>query len=494
MRPHIRSLSHHLLAAGIAGTSMLSAQAPRDDRARVAIDSMMRELVARNRFQGAVVVARGNQVVYRGGFGYADRVAGVPFTPDTPTDAASIAKTFTAAGLLELAREGRLRLDDHVTRWLPAFPYAGVRLRHLLVHAVGLPDYSYFDTLASPGDVRSNEGHLALLARTRPPLPFRTGHGFSYDNLAYDLAASVIERVSGQSYAEFMAARFFRPLQLTAFVRPARFSAWNGTRTRGYQRTTDGVTDHDAYDLEGFYGADNIYLSANDLQRWVSGYRGVLRPQTFRTALAPGRLDDGRRTGITPGSWYSTNNGRQRYYSGHHNGFFSIAYIDEATGVSLAWVANDAPPFWLQVGLTRALLALLDGRQPEPLLPRDLMTFAGDPSGSYQVPGIGTIGMHLQGEAMTVTVGGVRYDAYRVEPGLQYVPGLDAALRFTGSGGSPVLEWDTQLRHVSARLINPRRRPPAPAVPRRPPGPPSTESVATGVDRSASASPRVLGK
>ena len=480
MLPHIRSRLRLLLITGLACTSTLSAQAPRDDRVRLSIDSMMRDLVARDRFQGAVVVGRGDRVVYRGGFGFADRAASVPFTPDTPTDAASIAKTFTAAGLLELAQEGRLQLDDHVTRWLPAFPYANVRLRHLLVHAVGLPDYGYFDSLTSPGELRSNERHLALLARTRPPLPFRVGHGFSYDNLAYDLAASVIERASGQSYADFMAARFFRPLQLTAFLRPARFSAWNGTRTRGYQRTKDGVRDHDAYDLEGFYGADNIYLSANDLQRWVSGYRRLLRPQSFRAALAPGRLDDGRRTGITPGSWYAARDGRQRYYSGHHNGFFSIAYIDEATGTSLAWVANDAPPFWLQVGLTRALLALVDGRQPEPLVPRDHMAFAGDPSGSYQVPGIGAVSIHQQGEAMAVTGAGVRYDAFLVEPGLHYVPGLDAALRFSGSGGNTVLQWDTQLGGVRARLTNPRRRPPAPAAPR--PGPPATESHATGLE------------
>lgn len=137
MPPHIRRRLRLLLIAELACTSTLWAQAPRDDRVRIPIDSMMRDLVARDRLQGAVVVGRGDRVVYRGGFGFADRAASVPFTPDTPTAAASIARTFTAAGLLELAQEGRLRLDDHVTRWLPALPYANVRLRHLLVHAVG---------------------------------------------------------------------------------------------------------------------------------------------------------------------------------------------------------------------------------------------------------------------------------------------------------------------------------------------------------------------
>jgi CubicO group peptidase (beta-lactamase class C family) len=444
-----------LLLSGLAGAAPVLAQRPTDERLRISIDSMMQGLVARDRFQGAVVVGRGDSVLYRAGFGFADRDARVPFTPDTPTDAASIAKTFTAAGLLALAHEGRVKLDDRVTRWLPTFPYPDVRLRHLLTHAVGLPDYDYFDSLATPGDVRTNEGHLELLARTRPALPFRAGTGSSYDNVAYDLAATVIERVSGKPYASVMAERFFNPLQLSAFLRPARFSAWSGTRTRGYRRTAAGLVDHDAYDLEGFYGADNIYISANDLQRWAAGYRRTLSPPVFQAALAPGRLDDGRRTGITAGSWYATADGRERYYTGHHNGFFSLAYSNEATGITLAWVANDMPPFWLQVGLTRAILALVNGQRPEPLAPRDVREFTGDPSGSYRVAGLGTVRVRQRREAIQVTAAGIRYDAFPIEPGLHYVPGLDAGLRFVGSKGSLVLEWDTLLRGSRARRTLP---------------------------------------
>ncbi len=89
---------------------------------------MIQDLVGRQLFQGAVVIGRGGVVQYPAGFGFADRERQVPFTPETPTDAASMAKTFTAAALLLLAAEGRVDLDAPVQDILPSFPHAATRV------------------------------------------------------------------------------------------------------------------------------------------------------------------------------------------------------------------------------------------------------------------------------------------------------------------------------------------------------------------------------
>jgi CubicO group peptidase (beta-lactamase class C family) len=407
-------------------------------------DGLMRDLAQRNRFQGAVVMGRGDQIEYAKGFGFADIERQLPFTPDTPTDGASMAKTFTAAALLMLVNEGRIDLETPVRSILPEYPHARTRVRHLLAHSAGLVDYEWLDLRVTPGEPRTNLSHLALVARDAPEPNFEPGSAFSYDNVAYDVAAMVIERSSGLSYAEVIAQRFSRPLKLAAFVRPARFADWQEPRTRGYRRTAAGWKDHDAHDHEGFHGGANIYLSARDLYRWAAGYSGVVGAATRRAAEAPARLDDGRTTGITWGSWYVSADGRKRYYTGSHNGFFCFGYADETRNVAIAWVANDAPPSWLQPALSRALIAIVEGRAPEPLVAPPAADPTLDPSGSYRVSEVGEVTVRHDGQQLGVRLRGVEYQGFPVARGVHYVPGLDAYLRFASvPQGQVSMSWDS---------------------------------------------------
>lgn len=446
--------------ATIVATMALSACAALPSRpVAEQADALMRELADRPLFQGAVVVSRAGRIEYAAGFGFADLERRVPFTPDTPTDGASIAKTFTAAALLMLANEGRIDLETPVRDLLPAYPHATTRVRHLLAHSAGLFDYDWLDSRVPPGEPRTNASHLALVARDAPAANFVPGSAYTYDNLAYDMAAMVVERVTGMPYAEVIAQRFARPLGLAAFVRPARFADWPGPRTRGYRRTLQGWKDHDAHDLEGFHGGANIYLSARDLHHWMVGYRRIVGLETSRVAVAPARLDDGRSTGITLGSWYVSADGNRRYYTGHHNGFFNFGYADDARGIAVAWVANDAPPSWLQPALSRALIAIAESREPERLLPPPAADASVDPSGTYRIPEVGELAVRREGRQLRVRLRAVEYQGFPVARGVHYVPGLDATLRFTAAAEDGVaLAWD------SVFVV-------APAVPRAgPPG------------------------
>ena len=439
------ALGAGLLVAGCA--SMPPLWGPRAE------DVMLEDLAARGLFQGAVVIRNPGRTDYSRGFGFADVERKIPFTPETPTDGGSIAKTFTAAALLSLSGEWKVDLDAEVRKYVPDYPHAGTRVRHLLAHSAGLPGYGWLDTRFKPGDARTNASHLAAIRRETPRPAFAPGSRFEYDNVAYDVAAMIIEAVSGQRYEDYLRPRFWAPVGLKPFVRPARFADWPGERTRGYRRGPAGFVANDAIEGEGFHGAGNIYISARDLARWAASLSTLVQPLMLAEGLQPARLNDGRATGLTLLSWYVSDDGRRRYYTGHHNGFHNFAYADDERGIAIAYVANDSPPAWLQPALARALVALAEGRDSEPLVPPLSPPAATELAGTYRLDGLGDVIVRQAGRRLDVRVREVDYSGYAVEPGVFYVPGQDAYLRFGATPRS--LTWDSVFRVVRGPALTP---------------------------------------
>jgi CubicO group peptidase (beta-lactamase class C family) len=249
-----------LAAAPVGGRC--DAQVP-PPRIAAAADSLLGNLHRRGLFGGAVVLARGGREVYARGFGAANAAAGVAFTPDTPVDGASVAKPFTAAAVHMLAREGKLRLDDPVRRHLPEYPHAATTVRHLLSHSAGLPGYAFFEPFIPKGTVLTTPRFLEVLRQRDVAPAFAPGTRFRYDNMGFDVAALLVERVTGETWEGFLRRRVFGPLGMDpAFLRPARLADWRGVRTMSYRRAGDSLVVHDVFDDEGFYGSANLYLSA----------------------------------------------------------------------------------------------------------------------------------------------------------------------------------------------------------------------------------------
>jgi CubicO group peptidase (beta-lactamase class C family) len=392
-----------------------------------AVDELLGRLHAEGHFQGAVVLARDGRIVYERAFGAADVAAGAPFTLDTPCDAASIAKTFTAAAIMLLATEGRLDLEAPVQRYVPAFPHAATRVRHLVTHAAGLPDYDWMDAAFGAGAYRTNGMQVEAL-RSRAATPsFPPGSRFAYDNVAYDVAALVVEAASGQSYEAFLRARFFAPLGMAAFVRPASLAAHPGTRARGYRTRGGERSLHDAFEGEGFHGAANVYLSARDLNRWAAAFAAAraLPPEALRPGMEFARIDSGARTRLALLNWYASPDRKRAYYTGDHQGFYSFAYWDTASRVSVAFVSNGGLPQSLKPQLARALVEAAEGRSLPPVAFRQGEVVAGtELAGEWRV-GASTVA--LDGDK-GFSLEGVRYRMVQVAPGVHYVPGTDATL------------------------------------------------------------------
>lgn len=420
------------------------------------VESVVAPLVAAHEFSGAIVLTRDGQEVFRRGYGMANHDAGAAFTPDTPSDGGSLAKTFTAAALQWLAHEGRVDLDAPVSRYLPEFPHAGTTLRHLISHSNGLPpDYAFFDAHFAPTEVRTTEAMLRVLARTQPTPAFAPGSRFEYSNFAWDLAALVIERVTGRPYETVLRERFFARLSMQAsFARPARFADWQGIRTLGYRWEDGRWTLVDVFDLEAFLGASNLYFPAADLARWAGANAvGTALPAAVVAAGQQRPLIDGRPSAITGLSWYCDEGGVRCHYTGDINAFHGFAYWDRARNESAAFVSNSSLPPWQIVTLQRALVDALAERPPAADAPpqTQVMTDTTWPAvaGTYVGDGIGALRITHGTEGFRVRIDdGLTLQAFPVSSDVLFVPGSAHWLAF--SGGMPPAVVHVRSMYVDA--------------------------------------------
>jgi len=423
------------------------------------VDSLVAPLVAAHEFSGAIVLMRRGQTVYRRGFGMANHAAGVPFTPDTPSDGGSLAKTFTAAGVWWLAEEGRIELDAPVTRYIPEYPHAQTTVRHLIAHSNGLPpEYDFFDPFFAKDEVRTTTALLRVLALHASKPSFSPGSRFEYSGLGFDVAALVIERVTGQSYEAFVKDRYFRPLGMqSSLARPARLADWPGVRTMGY-RWHDGVwTEYDVFDMEAFLGASNLYFSAADLARWGSA-------NAMGTALPAAVVEAGQKhigiggghSGITGLSWYCDDSRDHCHYPGVINAFYSVVYWDRVRQASVAFVSNSTLPPWKCIGLQRALVDALAAR---PAAPDDSIAFErfdratrSAVAGTYSAQGLGVITIGAGSDGLHFRVGaGLDYGMFPASKDVFYVPGLDYWVAFSGGHPPPTIHIKSMALNVVGR-------------------------------------------
>ena len=385
------------------------------------LDAFVGDLHQRGLFDGAVVVGDARGVIWEKGYGLANRDQNVPFTPATPADGGSLAKTVTAKLVLDLASEGVVDLDAPVQRYLTEFPWNRITLRHLLSHSSGIPvaDYDWFDPFLPAPAIRTTDALLKVLAAQRPPLSFEPGSRFEYSSLGYDLAALTAARAAGKSsFAELAQERVFVPLGFTdSFFRPARFADFPGVRTLGYR----AGEVYDVFDLEGFHGGSNIYFSARDLHRWNASFFG-------RTPAPLARIGSGT-SGLTLGSWYRSADGTMFSYAGHLQGFHDEAFRDAKH--SIVYVSNNTLEPWMQHALVRGIRTILAGGTPNAQPP---VVDAVSKEDLPRMNGTWMIGdTPVVIKDRTIERNGVVYRMFQTRPHAFYVPGLDLVLGFANN-------------------------------------------------------------
>jgi len=252
------------------------------------LDAYVQQFVQAGLFNGTVLVADQGQVILQRGYGLADRARHRPNTPDTRFHIGSLTKQFTAALVLRLVEQGRLRLAGTVADYLPDYPATGrqLTLHQLLSHTSGLPDYTHLPTAAV--SLAMPQTPTQLLALFAPlPLEFAPGTQFRYSNSNYVLLGAILERVSGQPYAQLVHRYLAQPAHLVA-------TAYGPTWPTGASYAQAYAVDlQDAPPISPTvaYAAGGLTASATDLYRWSQalGTDRVLSPTSQRVLFTPGR-------------------------------------------------------------------------------------------------------------------------------------------------------------------------------------------------------------
>ncbi len=417
-------------------------------------DALMSDIYAQGGFTGAVVIMRDGKTLYERGFGMADETT--PFTPETASESGSLAKPVTAAAIHLLAHEGRVDLDQPVQGYLTEFPYPATTVRDLLGHSGGLPDYDMFEDLWESGAPTDNLSIIKAMGERQPAPRFPAGEHFEYCNICYDTLGAVIARVTGGTYEDFIAERFFAPAGMTdTYVRPAHFKDWPGPRARGYKIRPAATTPFDIFDNEGVHGGCNINFSARDIARWASLWaRQADTIDPVRDVAVESSWIGDKTPPLTIGNWYCAASRKECYYTGHHQGFHAFAYWNAETRVAIGFISNNTLTSPLQPALARALVAVAHQDRPEKLTfetaledrQADLAAVAGE----YRTGSVGDFSIVIDsGAAFLDLTNAPRMKLFPIGFNGLYAPGADAYLFHDAKTGA--LTWSTTFFEETAQ-------------------------------------------
>ncbi len=323
---------------------------------------------------GATVIAvKDGKTVFRKAYGLADVAAKQPLKADAQLRLGSITKQFTAVAILMLAEEDKLALTDDITRFFPDYPTGGKRItvEHLLTHTSGIVSYT------GKPDFMNVAGSAYSVAKAidyfkNDPLEFEPGSKFKYNNSGYFLLGAIIEKVSGQSYADFMAQRIFVPLGMehTAYEGHERNAVRHVT---GYSFSKSKFEPSRPIDMSWPYSAGALVSTVDDLARWQAGLMSgkLIGTASLTRAFTPYIASDGKSTHYGYGWFVGELQGSPMiYHGGNIPGFASDAVWLPSEKVYVAVLSNvQAGPGGVPVEkLSRTIAAELIGKQlPTPM-------------------------------------------------------------------------------------------------------------------------------
>jgi CubicO group peptidase (beta-lactamase class C family) len=362
----------------------------------------------------AVIVVRDGRTVLRKAYGMASLELGVPMRPEHVFRIGSITKQFTAAAILILAQQGKLGLQDPITRHLPDYPMHSqtITIEHLLTHTSGIRSYtgmpSFWKTMAIDEDLT---GMIATFKDE--PLEFDPGSKWRYNNSGYFLLGAIIEKVSGQGYAEFLQKNVFAPLGMThTFYGDNEPIVPN--RVQGYRRDGERLVNAAYLSMKKPYAAGSLLSNVDDLALWDASLytEKLLTVESKRRAFTAYRLSDGRSTHYGLGWGIGEKDGRPTIsHGGGINGFLTQA---------------------IRIPDARVFVALLTNREfepgPAPLVRRLAARAAGRP---LQEP----VAIGLPASALDALVG-----VYRIDPNATFTISRDGERLFSERSGDSKTE------------------------------------------------------
>ena len=326
-------------SAGSARSDGKSTPAPNLAR----MDQVVQSFVKDKQFMGAVLVARGNDVLLDKGYGFANLEWNIPDSPKTKFRLGSITKQFTAASILLLEERGKLKVDDPVKKYMPDAPAAWdkITIFNLLTHTSGIPSFTSFPDYRKLEPFSATPEELVTRFRDKP-LDFPPGEKWSYSNSGYVLLGYLMEKISGESYAQFVEDNIFKPLGMMDSGYDSNSTVIEN-RASGYAPGQNGIVNAGYIDMTIPLSAGGLYSTTEDLLRWEQGLFGgkLLSPASVKKMTTPFKNDYAFGLGV-----HSVNGHEEIAHGGGIEGFnTALAYYpdEKLTVVVLGNVNGSAP-------------------------------------------------------------------------------------------------------------------------------------------------------
>lgn len=279
------------------------------------------------KFMGSVLVAQDGKILLDKAYGFANLEWEVPNTPTTKFRLGSITKQFTAASILLLEERGKLKVEDPVKKYMPDAPAAWdkITIFHVLTHTSGIPSLTSFPDFESHEAQAMTPEKLVEWFRDKP-LEFEPGTKWNYSNSGYILLGYLIEKISGQTYSDFVQQNIFTPLGMKDSGYDSN-SAIIAHRAAGYTPGKSGPVNAGFVHMSIPFSAGALYSTTEDLLRWEQGLFGgkVLSAASLAKMTTPFKQDYAFGLGV------STQNGHKMIaHDGGIQGFnTSLAYFPD---------------------------------------------------------------------------------------------------------------------------------------------------------------------
>lgn len=281
----------------------------KDDKQLFAkFDKILSEQYKPNETGATALVARNGQIIYKKTFGMANLEYNIPMQVDNIFRIGSITKQFTAVAILQLMEQGKLNLQDDITKFIPDYPTNGhkITIEHLLTHTSGIQSYTDMKGFEEKMLLDLEPIELINVFKNQP-MEFAPGTKWNYNNSGYFLLGYIIEKISGKTYPQYVEENFFKPFGMTNSLYGSD-SKIIKNRASAYSKDSTGFINSQAMSMTLPYAAGSIQSTVEDLFKWhqaIHSYK-IVKKESLDKAFTNYKLNDGTETDYGYG-WFLSN-------------------------------------------------------------------------------------------------------------------------------------------------------------------------------------------
>lgn len=251
-------------------------------------DSIFTYFYKKRNFNGNVLIAQKGRIIFEKSFGYSNIKKKEKLKLNSTFQLASVSKQFTAVAILQLIDKGVVTFEDTIQKFYPEFPFKNITIKMLLTHRSGLPNYIYFtdDIVKDKSAPLYNSQVIDSLIKYSPSWYYPPNKRFDYSNTGYMLLASIVEKVSGMSFARYMQENIFVPLRMkNSYIYEKGRTELRNNAT-GYLYGKKEAEDNF---LNGVTGDKGVYTTVEDLLKWDQGLytEKIISQKTLQEAFKP---------------------------------------------------------------------------------------------------------------------------------------------------------------------------------------------------------------